>query len=293
MSSFAKEFAGGVVRKRSVYENRIVGHQQREARAVHHMHQHRGGADAPPCQACGLFCHRIPWRFCRRWWTRRWICWPPWSRLSASRTPCGRPTRSTALARQRPRRWRCCNRFHPRFVGAALRRGAGASFPTPGYRNEAVGYGIMIFAIVMTLGCSLFSATSSTAQKSMAIGADRLHYSGDILINAAVDALSGFSRKRDRHGPIPCCARHRGDRGVGSLANFAPGSAARRKCLMDRELPKAGREKIKELARAQPGVLDARLRTRSDGEHVFIEIHLEMDPSIANSCRARHRQIRL
>jgi ferrous-iron efflux pump FieF len=48
--------------------------------------------------------------------------------------------------------------------------------------------------------------------------------------------------------------------------------------LMDRELPDAERERIKEIARAHPRVRDLHdLRTRLSGRNSFIQFHLEMD----------------
>lgn len=154
----------------------------------------------------------------------------------------------------------------------------GRLFKPRGIENEAVGYGIMIFAIVMTLGLLAFQRYVIHRTKSMAIGADRLHYSGDILINAAVGLSLWIQQKTGQTWPDPVFAL-----GIAGIMTWGAWQILRRalNVLMDRELPKAGREKIKELARAQPGVLGLHdLRTRSDGEHVFIEIHLEMDPSI-------------
>ena len=48
--------------------------------------------------------------------------------------------------------------------------------------------------------------------------------------------------------------------------------------LMDRELPDEERARIKEIAMDQPGVLDVHdMRTRSSGNQVFIQLHVEMD----------------
>jgi ferrous-iron efflux pump FieF len=51
--------------------------------------------------------------------------------------------------------------------------------------------------------------------------------------------------------------------------------------LMDRELPDADRRRIREIAQSHPGVVGLHdLRTRSSGNQVFIQMHLEMDGDI-------------
>jgi ferrous-iron efflux pump FieF len=51
--------------------------------------------------------------------------------------------------------------------------------------------------------------------------------------------------------------------------------------LMDRELPDAERERIRQIVLAHPGVRDMHdLRTRSSGLQQFIQLHLEMDGAL-------------
>ena len=51
--------------------------------------------------------------------------------------------------------------------------------------------------------------------------------------------------------------------------------------LMDRELPLEDRERILRIARAQPEVLDVHdLRTRSAGTHIFVQMHVELEPDM-------------
>jgi ferrous-iron efflux pump FieF len=58
--------------------------------------------------------------------------------------------------------------------------------------------------------------------------------------------------------------------------------------LMDHEMENADRDRIKEIARAHPEVLDLHdLRTRVAGQDRFIQFHLELKPDIL--LRAAHR----
>lgn len=51
--------------------------------------------------------------------------------------------------------------------------------------------------------------------------------------------------------------------------------------LMDRELPDAERQRIRQIVLAHPDVRDMHdLRTRSSGLQLFIQLHLEMDGAL-------------
>jgi len=144
--------------------------------------------------------------------------------------------------------------------------------------NEAVGYGVMIFAIVITLALLGFQRYVVHRTKSIAVGADRLHYFGDILINAAVGVSLWIEQRTGQTWLDPVFAL-----GIAGIMTWGAYQILHRalSVLMDRELPESDRIKIKQLAKDEPGVLGIHdLRTRSDSDRVFIEIHLEMDPAI-------------
>ncbi len=142
----------------------------------------------------------------------------------------------------------------------------------------AVGIAVMLLAILMTAGLVAYQRHVVRLTGSVAIGADRLHYAGDLLMNGAVIAAillagwTGISAFDPLFGLAIAAFLLHGARGVGLSALNV---------LMDRELPEADRARIAALVAAHP---DARgmhdLRTRSSGIGAFIELHLELDPHL-------------
>ena len=144
--------------------------------------------------------------------------------------------------------------------------------------NPEIGYGVMVFSIVLTVTLVIFQRYVVRRSGSLAIRADSLHYQTDVLINGSV-ILSLFLTSEMRWSAADPL--------------FAAGIAAyiirtawkigldAFNILMDRELPDEDRNKITEIALAHEGVRGLHdLRTRSSGTHVFIQMHLEMDGEI-------------
>nr|WP_209870630.1 cation diffusion facilitator family transporter [Azospirillum soli] len=142
----------------------------------------------------------------------------------------------------------------------------------------AIGIGVMLLSIVLTAGLIAFQRHVVTATGSVAVGADRLHYSGDLLMNTAVitaillTGWTGIGAFDPLFGLGIAAFLLHGARGVAKEALNV---------LMDRELPEEDRARIAALVKAHA---DARgmhdLRTRSTGTGVFIELHLELDPQL-------------
>jgi len=142
-------------------------------------------------------------------------------------------------------------------------------------QHEAIGYWIMGFAIVLTLGLIKFQHLVIKRTSSIAIGADRLHYMGDLMINVAVigafalhqwtgilwfDPVFAIIVAASLSGMALHIARHALD------------------VLMDKELPESDREKIRAIVKSHPDVRGLHdMRTRSDSDRVFVELHVEMD----------------
>lgn len=145
--------------------------------------------------------------------------------------------------------------------------------------NENFGYGVMALAIVLSIGLINFQHYVTRRTGSMAIGADKLHYIGDVAVNAAVVAAFALHAWTGIEWLDPLFAILI----AGGLTVSAYRIAIKAlNVLMDRELPDADREKIMSIARMQPqvrGVHD--LRTRTDGERIFIEFHLELDGNMS------------
>jgi ferrous-iron efflux pump FieF len=144
--------------------------------------------------------------------------------------------------------------------------------------NGMLGVAVMVFSLVLTFALVLFQRVVVRRTKSIAIGADALHYFGDLLVNGSVIAslLLGIEFGWYALDPIF---------GIG-IALYIVASAwaiARRSLdqLMDHELPDQARRRIIEIATAHPDVVALHdLRTRASGTHQFIQFHLEMDPGI-------------
>jgi ferrous-iron efflux pump FieF len=144
--------------------------------------------------------------------------------------------------------------------------------------QEAWGIGVMVIAIAATLALVLFQVMVARRTRSLAIRSDSLHYQTDLISNLAVIGSLVLSGWFAVYYADPIVA-------LAIVAYMAWGSfgIARQALdeLMDRELPNADRQKIREIAQRHPAVKSVHdLRTRSSGRQNFIQIHLEMDRSL-------------
>ena len=145
--------------------------------------------------------------------------------------------------------------------------------------DSNVGIGVMVFSIVLTFALITYQRHVVRATGSVAIGADRLHYAGDVLLNGSVIlalVLSGWFGFAYAD-PIFGIA-------VGLYILISALRIGRQSLdlLMDRELPDDQRAKIREIAQSHPEVRSVHdLRTRSSGLDIFVQLHLEMDPDMS------------
>ncbi|WP_372396971.1 cation diffusion facilitator family transporter [Azospirillum sp. HJ39] len=142
----------------------------------------------------------------------------------------------------------------------------------------AMGIAVMLLSIVLTAGLVTFQRRVQAATGSVAIGADRLHYSGDLLMNGAVIAAILLTGATGLAIVDPLF-------GIGIALFLLNGARTVARdaldVLMDRELGEEERARIVELARAEPGVRGLHdLRTRNAGTGLFIELHLELDGAL-------------
>lgn len=142
-------------------------------------------------------------------------------------------------------------------------------------REELVGIGVMIASIAITLALVSFQKYVIRRSNSVAITADSLHYTGDVLMNASVIGSLLVSLWVNAPWVDPLC-------GVGIalflLRNAWEISTSSLDLLMDKEFPAEDRDKILDIARAVSGVEGAHdLRTRSSGQMQFIQLHLELN----------------
>lgn len=144
--------------------------------------------------------------------------------------------------------------------------------------HEILGYTVMILAIVLSLFLVGFQHYVTRRTGSMAIGADKLHYIGDLAVNFMVIAAFALYQMTGIEWFDPLFAILVA---AGLIYSAHHISWHALNVLMDRELPDSDREKIMSIVRARPmvrGIHD--LRTRTDGERIFIEFHLELDENM-------------
>ena len=162
-------------------------------------------------------------------------------------------------------------------IGAAILvlAEAGSRLPEPQPIRFAVeGVWIMSISLVMTVGLVLLQRKAVRMSGSVAVDADSMHYTSDILSNLAVIValVAGFSGLNWADPAIG-----------GMVALFLLYSAVKVgrnsvSVLMDQELPESDSQRIIELTMKNASVIGIhRLRTRSSGVHRFAEIELIMD----------------
>lgn len=146
-------------------------------------------------------------------------------------------------------------------------------------QNSMIGIGVLVFAIALTIVLVHFQRRVVRSTGSVAIKADVLHYLGDLLVNSSVILSLFLGMQFGWHFLDPVFAIAIAVYIVASAWQIARQSLDQ---LMDRELPDEARQRIKEIALAESGVVALHdLRTRAAGRTQFIQLHLEMDPDIS------------
>jgi ferrous-iron efflux pump FieF len=147
------------------------------------------------------------------------------------------------------------------------------------------GIGVSLVAIIATLILITYQRSVVRRTGSVAIHADHVHYSSDVLLNASVIAALVLDSMLHVRGADPVF-------GIGIAgwliwhAREVASTAIDQ--LMDKEWPAEKRERFLAVARTHPelkGIHD--LRTRSSGAHDFVQFHVWVDPDI--TVREAHR----
>jgi ferrous-iron efflux pump FieF len=142
-----------------------------------------------------------------------------------------------------------------------------------------LGISFIAFTIVVTLCLVAFQTWVARRSGSIAISADALHYKGDLMMNLGVIAalLLGGILGWIYADPIFATLI-----AVYILINAWSIVREALDMLMDRELPDEERAKIYEITNQHPDTYRAHeLKTRRSGQMTFIQLHLEMDPTIS------------
>ena len=144
---------------------------------------------------------------------------------------------------------------------------------------EFVGALVSALAIVLTFALMLFQGYVVRRTASLAISADRAHYTTDLVTNIAVGVgIWVSSRLAEPLIDLAVAV------GVALYLGAGAWSIGRHSIdvLMDRELPTEDRQRILDIARRHPGVRSVHdLRTRSSGLHQFIQLHLVLHPTMS------------
>lgn len=144
--------------------------------------------------------------------------------------------------------------------------------------ETSTGILVMGVSIIATLGLVSFQRHVARKTGSIAITADASHYWGDFLSNglailALILAPLGFPLADPILGGLIA---------IYIIINAASIARDSYDILMDRELPDEDRDHIKAIALRHPAVHALHeLRTRTSGQTMFIQLHIELDGHIS------------
>jgi ferrous-iron efflux pump FieF len=145
--------------------------------------------------------------------------------------------------------------------------------------HGVVGIVVMVISIVLTGALVAYQRYVTRATNSLAVHADSAHYAGDLLTNMGV--IVGIVLAAYFNLPLadPLIGI-----AIAAVLAWSAWSVFRGSYdqLMDRELPDDTRERIKAVVRAHPEIISLHdLRTRMAGAHMFIQLHIELDPRMS------------
>ncbi len=144
--------------------------------------------------------------------------------------------------------------------------------------HPELGIGVSLVAILTTLALITYQRSVVQRTGSVAIHADHVHYSSDLLLNASViaalvlDTILGLRGADPLFGVAIAAWLIWHARDVASTAIDQ---------LMDREWPAEKRARFLAVAEQHPelrGIHD--MRTRSSGAHDFVQFHVWVDPAM-------------
>lgn len=133
--------------------------------------------------------------------------------------------------------------------------------------------------IAITLCLVLYQQYVVTKSKSLAIEADKAHYTGDLFMNAGVLAVIVLDLFNAPYWLDPLFALM-----VAGLIGRSSFEISKKAIdmLMDRELPEEERQEIEDIIRGHPDVLDMHdLRTNKSGMNVFISFDIDLQPDLS------------
>ena len=144
---------------------------------------------------------------------------------------------------------------------------------------SGLGIAVMVVSILVTILLVALQRYVVRRTSSVAIAADSLHYTGDLLLNLSVIAALLLSSNLGLGWVDPVFGIGISIFMVVNAVRIATRSVG---ALMDKELPEAERAQILAIARLHPKVHHVHeLRTRSSGVQKFIQMHLVLDRTLS------------
>jgi ferrous-iron efflux pump FieF len=141
--------------------------------------------------------------------------------------------------------------------------------------NAGIGVAVALASMAVCVVLVRFQASVVRRTGSVAVTADALHYRGDLLLNGGVvlALVAGPWLGWDWLDPALALL-------IGGFVLYGAWRIVldSLNILMDRELSDADRARIRALCQSQPEVIGVHeLRTRSAGQNIFVQLHLELD----------------
>lgn len=144
--------------------------------------------------------------------------------------------------------------------------------------HHMLGIGVAVIAIVMTFVLTMVQKFCLSRAPSLAVESDRTHYTSDLFLNGAVIVSLLIAYYGGPAWVDPLCAL-----GVACYLGMAAAKIAGRAAdmLMDKELPQAVRDRIKNIVMQHEDVYSMHdLRTRKSGMVLHISFDVEIDPEM-------------
>jgi ferrous-iron efflux pump FieF len=144
--------------------------------------------------------------------------------------------------------------------------------------QTTLGLVVMGVSLALTIGLVAFQRYVISRTRSLAIGADELHYSTDIITNIGVAIAFVLAGTWGWHMADPLISLAIAFTIAWGSYKIVRGSWEE---LMDREFDEADRTRIKQIVSAHKEVVSLHdLRTRRAGHRSFIQLHLELPPEM-------------
>ncbi|MDH4022564.1 MAG: cation diffusion facilitator family transporter [Gammaproteobacteria bacterium] len=147
--------------------------------------------------------------------------------------------------------------------------------PTP-IEQPVAGIAVIVASTIITLALVYWQRYVSLETGSVAIAADAMHYKTDLALNLGVVAGVAMAAYTGQRWVDPLV-------GLGVAVFLVQGAwriaAKSLDILLDREIPSADRDRIRDLATRHAKVLGFHdLRTRHGGSGYIVQFHLELEP---------------